>query len=373
MTTDTNSFSCHGSPPAHLSQPKVSINEAFKDGIDYFPADSLVEMGGEDWKYQPHPNLYEILARGVLDHYDNYKREKIDKTSMPTYFYVGRPGTGRSRNASEFSNSVNCAIESYVLHPLHYEFTQRLKTSFVFHVSFEGMTALEVEELSNPMNAIGARMLRQLLDLPLAYIRSLYVTEPIDVFQLVAAAAKVDLYNDFVGILVIDGFQDALSKLAKNEDCFYELLTQIGLSLISPRPVNTKGTTLRKVPFIITCVTATRIDPRPDYSFNAHRKRVYLPLNQLSLPCWKSSDDPIVRNSSIARRLAKDVGGHPKAMKLLADELNKYEDGLPPNEDEDKVSTAIHTRLDERYRESVERCKDQLNYENYGRITLVGI
>ena len=356
MTTGTNSFSCHGSSPVHTNQPKKDVNVAFKDGICYTPPYS--ENSDEEWEYQPHPNLYETLAAGVLDHYDNYKNGEINRTSMPTYLYVGRPGTGRSRNASEFSRSVKSAIASHTQHPLHVELTQRLKTDFVFRISFEGVTALKEEELSSPMNAIGVRMLHQLLDLPFSYIRSSYVAHPIDVFRLVAAATNLDIYNEFTGILVIDNFQDALGRLASNEDSFYEMLTQINSSLVS-RPAEIKGKTPVKSPFIITCVTATRIDPRRDCSFNAHCKRVYLPLNQLDLPVWNDDHNPVATYSPIARRLVKDVGGHPKAMEILVNELNKYDDGLPPSEDEDEVSTAVHTRLDKRYREAVEWCKDQ--------------
>ena len=54
-------------------------------------------------------------------------------------------------------------------------------------------------------------MLHQLLGKPIDYLRSRYVASPRAIFRLVAAAENVDLYDDFTGILVIDGVQKAIT------------------------------------------------------------------------------------------------------------------------------------------------------------------
>jgi hypothetical protein len=87
-----------------------------------------------------------------------------------------------------------------------------LKKAFVFHVSFENGTPLTVEEINNPWNAIGTRMLQQLFSIPIDHIRKRYVADPAAIFRLVAAAENVDLYDDFTGILVVDGIQRALRE-----------------------------------------------------------------------------------------------------------------------------------------------------------------
>lgn len=61
------------------------------------------------------------------------------------------------------------------------------------------------EEKSNIWNAIGVRMLHQLLSGRLAYVKRQYAADPGDIFELVVAAANVNLYNGFTGILVVDG------------------------------------------------------------------------------------------------------------------------------------------------------------------------
>src|SRR5438270_5358826 len=98
------------------------------------PPDSLVHTSGQNWVFQPHPELYETLATNVLEHYQHYTRNEIDKTYIPSYFYLGGAGTGKSRSVSEFATSIQEAIRLNPQHALYNELAQRLKKSFVFHV-----------------------------------------------------------------------------------------------------------------------------------------------------------------------------------------------------------------------------------------------
>ena len=274
---------------------KVDAKEAFKAGIKYTPPGPLVHSSGADWAYQPHPDQYEILATSVLESYNSYKSNNIDKTYLPTYFYVGGAGTGKSRHASEFACSVQNAITFRTQHPLHPELWQRLKRGFVFHVSFEGKTPLTEEEMSNPWNAIGVRMLHQLLGKPIDYIRSRYVADPGAVFRLVAAAENVDPYDDLTGILVVDAIHKTLIGSDDGNDknsAFYRLLDQIGgLSLTRRHHSETKGA----APFIMTCVTSTSFLAIRDFLTSSNRPHVYLPINKLSAPTWKHGCGPASR------------------------------------------------------------------------------
>jgi hypothetical protein len=282
-----------------------NVQDTFKAGIPYKSPRSLVKTSGKNWNFQPHPDLYKSLAPHILEHYTQYKKDNVDKIYAPIYFYRGGAGTVKSRHGSEFASSVQEAIGLYAerhaeLHTdddhcdhcnlcdLYNELSQRLKKAFVFHVSFENGTSLLHEEKSNPWNAVGVRMLHQLLDESLKIIRGKYIAEPDDVFQLVAAAEKVDLYNDFTGILVIDGIHNAMmwdNEGMDKESVFYSFLNQIGdLSLMSRDPPETGEGKMRKSPFIMTCVTATYFRPAYEFLAQTHHKRVYLPLNQLDMP-----------------------------------------------------------------------------------------
>jgi hypothetical protein len=227
------------------------------------------------WKFQPHPELYETLATNVLNHYAHYKKNEIDEAYIPAYFYLGGAGTGKSRHGLEFASLVQEAITFRTQHPLYHELAQRLKKTFVFHVSFDNGTPLTAEEMSNPWDAIGTRMLHQLLRKPIDHIRNRYVADPATIFQLVAAAENVDLYDDFTGILVVDGIQKALTGHddGRNKNsAFYGLLSQISeLGLQSRHPSETRGGTLREASFIVTCVTATVAD-EPRFSWASQKR-----------------------------------------------------------------------------------------------------
>jgi len=319
--------------------------DAFKAGIPYKPPRPLLNSSGVDWVFQPHPNLYKTLAPHVLEHYTQYRKDRVDKTYAPIYFYLGGAGTGKSRHGSEFASSVQEAIKLCIKDPLYHELAQRLKTAFVFHVSFENETTLTPEEKRKPWKAIGVRMLHQLLGEPISVIRHKYDAEPGAIFRLVAAAEKVDLYDDFTGILVVDGIQNAFTRIDDSSG-LYSLLDQIAdLSLMS-RSSETEGKRTR--PFIMTCVTATHFGPANGLTVGGHRKRVYLPLNLIDAPTWKSDNSQVLDNDPGTRLLLKDVGGHARAIEVIADELAER---LQPNITE--LADVILYKLMDRYKDAV--------------------
>jgi hypothetical protein len=316
-----------------------------------------VGTSGKDWVFQPHRNLYKMLARNVLEHYDSYKQNQVDKTYVPAYFYLGGAGTGKSRHASEFAHSVQEAIELDTKHPFYHDLTQRLKNPFVFHVSFENGTSLTAEEMDDPWNAIGIRMLQQLLRKPLRHVRKQFLADPADIFQLVAAAANVDLYEDFTGILVVDGVQNILKTYndgREKQSAFYVLLNQIGgLGMMSRHPSETEDGALRAAPFIMTCVTATYFGPVEEFLAESHRKRIFLPLNQIQPPTWKDGNSLVLSDSPLTRLLVKDVGGYARAVELIADELAKK-----PEQNIAEFANNLQTQLEIRYREALSVLRD---------------
>jgi hypothetical protein len=236
--------------------------------------------------------------------------------------------------------------------PLYHELMQRLEKVFVFHVSFENGTPLMEEEMSNLWNAIGTRMLHQLLSMPIEDISERYVADPRTVFRLVAEAENVDLYDDFTGILVVDGIQKAFTGYddgRKKNSAVYRLLSQIGgLGLMSRSPSKAKA--LRKAPFIMTCVTGTCFGPAQEFLADTHRKRVYLPLNRLDTPILKDKS-PVFDDSLVTSLFVKDVGGHARAIESIADKLVEYQNKVQPNITE--LANDIFTKLKDRYGEAV--------------------
>jgi hypothetical protein len=127
------------------------LEEAFKVGIKYKPSSPLLQHSGKGWVFQLHSGLYGILARNIVEYYAHFKSDRVDKTYIPMYFYLG---TGKSRHASEFAHSVETVVALYTERPLHYEVAERLKTPFVFSISFENSTPITDEEMKTPWSAL---------------------------------------------------------------------------------------------------------------------------------------------------------------------------------------------------------------------------
>jgi hypothetical protein len=100
----------------------------------------------------------------------------------------------------------------------------------------------------------------------------------------------------------------------------------------------------------MTCVTATHLGPPGGLLADSHRKCVYLPLNRLQPPTWKDNS-PVLDNSPLTRLLVDDIGGHARAMELIADTLAEYQNGLEPNVAE--LANDLYAKLMDRYEEAV--------------------
>jgi len=93
----------------------------------------------------------------------------------------------------------------------------------------------------------------------------------------------------------------------------------------------TEGGKRRRTPFIMVCVTATYFGLAVRFLINSNRKRVYLPLNQLDAPVWRSDKSPVLTNDFGTRLLMRDIGGHARAMEVITQEVADYQNGIQPN------------------------------------------
>jgi len=192
-------------------------------------------------------------------------------------------------------------------------------------------------------------MLHQLLDEPLSLVRRKYDVEPDDVFRLVAEAESVDLYNDFTGILVVDGVHQVSNV--------YSLLDQISaLSLMARNlPEAEEGEEHREAPFIMTCVTASCL-PAEYGLAKTGRYRVYLPLVQLKPPVWKSSLSKVFDTSPFTNLLVNDVGGHARAMEIMASRFASIQSDFEPKFPE--FADNLRDALLDHYRDAFDMLKD---------------
>src|SRR4051794_5915121 len=74
-------------------------------GLPYQKPKRLVTSYGSAWLYQPDTNLMSILQETVK-HYNHFENKRDDKTHRPIYLFLSGAGTGKSRNATEFHDTL---------------------------------------------------------------------------------------------------------------------------------------------------------------------------------------------------------------------------------------------------------------------------
>ncbi|GBB92302.1 hypothetical protein RclHR1_00020005 [Rhizophagus clarus] len=290
---------------------KLRIKNAFSEGIP------LLSTIGSNWKYQPDPSLDQILRKEFKDHYSHFNQKRFDKAYMPIYFFLSGSGTGKSRNATEFYNTVlNCLNNED-----NSELKNMIQNALVFNVSFENGTSLRQAE-SDTYKAIGTRMLSQLLpNMSFDEIISTYEAPyPWEVLQLVAKNKNQDLKNITV-FLIIDALQhiiyDSKMDLLDPEYKFYQTISNIG-------DLGCQGT------FLIPCCTSTIISPINRITKLLHHKCVYLPVPTLHSPRIYQENSKksieIFPKNPITKILVEDCGGHGKALETLQETIMNYHD-----------------------------------------------
>ncbi|KAK3810919.1 MAG: hypothetical protein J3Q66DRAFT_404319 [Benniella sp.] len=297
----------------------------------------LLRTMGLDWTYQPDPKLYETLRVAIKDHYRDFFQGLRDKSTIPLYLFLCGAGTGKSRNAQELHRSaVSCLTDK------DHELRSRIEQAWVFHISLEnGTSPLGMEK--DPMEAIGSRMLLQLLpDMRLRDVMEAYIgLHPMHVLDLVARGAGRDLRSATV-FLVIDGLQSFMTDpndgSNKNSD-FYNALTNIA-------DLATEDV------FLLACCTATVTSPVDRALAFTHRKRVVLPVASLESPCifQDGLSVPVFEEDDhIIKVLVSDCGGHGRALECLQQALND----AGSDYDVDSLMNQLHTRIRDLYSEAI--------------------
>lgn len=182
--------------------------------------------------YQPHEELEGLVQPVLEEHFKAYLKGSTDKNNTPLYLFLGGAGTGKSRNAMEFPQTlISCSDKDSDLR-------RRLVKAKVFLVSLENgasITWLEDKRNLDLLQIIGTRMLLQLLHGETYFGVDRVIQEfeppwPIEVLQSVAQGEGEDFYNEFTGIVIVDGVQNFLdgpNDGQNKESKFYRALQEL--------------------------------------------------------------------------------------------------------------------------------------------------
>ena len=277
-------------------------------GLPYSPPSpgSLVNSPGRQWDYQASPELTEVLHDEVKQHFDNYVRQYIDKTTIPLYLFLSGAGTGKSRNAAELDKTIyKCFDGTYF--DENQQLVSQLQSPFVFHVSLETGTSLREEE-GDPWKAIGARMLLQILQNDVPRDKKLSVNNitsmwhpptPDEIIQLLSPAGSSALEKRTV-ILVVDGLHNISTVFGEYK--MLEVLTNLG--------------DLAHRGFIIVCGTSTVSGPFDRLLAGSRRRRIPLLCSPLDPP--RINDKPVFSMDNVVQQvLVSDCGGPGRAFEFL--------------------------------------------------------
>ncbi|RHZ79917.1 hypothetical protein Glove_140g108 [Diversispora epigaea] len=287
---------------------KKTITDAFPKGLPYVEPKPLLFTSGAKWEYQPHPSLKDIMRKELKDHYKNFISGHFDKLNLPIYLFLSGPGTGKSRNASEFHQTAITCLSAQE----DEELLTKIKKAWVFLISFENGFNIQKNE-SDCYLAIGTRMLFQLFREKMKFhevIKTYEPPNPLDVISLISKYYNQDMKN-IVVILVVDGMQ----QLMKKKDDGLDFRSEFYMTLSSVANLAFSGT------FIIPVCTSTIAGPINNTLKHSIRKRVYLPVVSLKPPNYYQGDNliPVFKNDEITNILVEDCGGHGRALEVLND------------------------------------------------------
>ncbi|CAG8671468.1 4651_t:CDS:2, partial [Acaulospora morrowiae] len=205
---------------------------------------------------------------------------KRDKTTIPQYFFLAGAGEGKSRTAQELPKLlIECTNDV--------DLENRLRSALVFNLSFENGTKLLWSDEKSASNAIGNRMLFQLLQQPGecwdTYVNQYYVT-PAGVLSRVAKHRNQE-YNDLNVIIILDGLQAAIKEDMNGTDKNY-FFTIVSLHL-----------------FPCQFTTIESFSPS-DIITTSENKR-----------------NPVFVDNPVMKMLINDMGGHGRALEALVDSI----------------------------------------------------
>ncbi|CAG8713490.1 11753_t:CDS:2, partial [Funneliformis caledonium] len=288
------------------------LREVEGKGLYYQEPDLLLKTSGALWEFQTPTGFKEIFQNELFDHYKYWRNEQIDKTYIPLYFLLSGAGTGKSHTATELPR----LSKKYAEDIDDADLKKALEKPFVFNISFENGTPLNLKEEKAPTQAIALRMLHQLLGKTTAWdiIMRRYIASPSDVLNLISMHHKISR-QDMTIFLIIDGLQTALKD---GEDSHNK-----------------------------TTITS----PVEKFLSFSHQKRIFLPTAHLTAP-YKREHGVLMQvfpSHPIIEMLINDMGGHGRALETLQDVLVHYKN-LDIVNFTDLIND-IRTKLQDRYSE----------------------
>ncbi|CAJ0831051.1 9052_t:CDS:2 [Entrophospora sp. SA101] len=198
---------------------KTKITDAFPEGLPYIKPKSLVTSSGLKWQYQLDPHLKDTLQEETEKHHFHFCNGENDKINRPIYLFFSGAGTGKSRNASEFHNTLikclNCSKDL--------KLKEKIQDAWVFNVSLENGISFSRSVESIGILAVGIRMFWQLFPDFEDFIHFIYTYEAPTPWENDIVVPVFQQDNHIIKLLVDDcGGHEVLAETLRDtniNDC----------------------------------------------------------------------------------------------------------------------------------------------------------
>lgn len=273
----------------------------------------LVHTSGSSWAYQPSPQNGTKIAAGLQSLSAAWSVHSVDKSLRPVFTIASGPGTGKSRLLDEFPSLCSAAAASNSDANL----VARLARAYVFKISFENGTPFQpvAEAALDGDSVVGTRMLWQLTPTTGDFSsfqsgRTCTISGALEILSTLTGVPR----SDQVVFLLVDGLQKLLPEQDRS-------------AATPPDPVkfrsavNAVSACVNGFPeCVVGAITATLAIPiRRAFGVLApggsQQMRVYLEPPPLLRP---ENVVPDIPSMPLLRVLRDDMGGHGRALELLA-------------------------------------------------------
>ena len=284
----------------------------------------LAHTSGSTWAYQPSPLNAEKIYTGLHNLAVAWAAASADKSMRPVFAVASGPGTGKSRLLDEFPSSCRTAAADNT------ELAAQLARAYVFKVSFENGTPYDpdVEGALSGDVVIGTRMMRQLTDTTDLTFPAFRSRNSCTIDDALLALAKITgtPREKQVVFLLVDGMQKLLPMPQDRTVCppdpvqFRSAINAVS-ACVNGYPERVVGAIAATLTLPIERVFGSAV------AEGSQQYRIYLLPPPLARPEDVVHDVP---GMPLLRILRADMGGHGRALEILAQHLYDPFGGLRP-------------------------------------------
>lgn len=326
--------------PLNTAVPKQRMSSLTKlKSIDDFPfvyrePQPYISGTGKEFEYQKNPEWKNIMKEQIEYHYNAWKRKGTGKISHPLFLSLGGQGTGKSRLLDEFHNLLKESLSD----TNNEELKSMIENAWSFKLSFSSAT-FGFQDLFDPSDAIGVRMLHQLLpdDSPW-HVTSQYKIAHVQAIDKMKRSMNINPETPACVIIAFDSLHGLPHHYGRKDSHLYRTISSLCNIINASKD------------FYICIGASSNYIKLHNVLYGFGQRRVFLtppPLDASRIINVNSFQDVI--SPEILKLSMDDLGGHARAVEVLYEILLAEKRTGDSNHDFPKFMSKVFQRLDQVY------------------------